>query len=77
MTPDQTDTSWEDATTAITTGSDDPVAASWYLTRNRLWPWLNDIKWGPIKLGVILFLIVVMCILFSPSTESHFIYTDF
>jgi hypothetical protein len=31
----------------------------------------------PIFLGVVLFLIVVVMIVFGPSTESRFIYTDF
>jgi hypothetical protein len=31
----------------------------------------------PVVLGVVLFLIVVAVIVFGPSTESRFIYTDF
>jgi hypothetical protein len=31
----------------------------------------------PVFLGVVLFLIVVVMIVFGPSTESRFIYTDF
>ncbi len=69
--------SWADAKTLITTGTDDPVAASWYLTKSRVWPFIADARFGPIKLGVVLFVIIVLSILLSPSTESHFIYTDF
>ena len=68
---------WADAKTLITTGTDDPIAASWYLTKSRLWPFLSDPVYGPVKLGVILFAIVLLSVLLSPSTESHFIYTDF
>jgi hypothetical protein len=32
---------------------------------------------NPWFLGVVLFLIVVVVIVFGPSTESRFIYTDF
>ena len=31
----------------------------------------------PVVLGVVLFLIVVVMVVFGPSTESRFIYTDF
>jgi hypothetical protein len=31
----------------------------------------------PVFLGAVLFLIVVVTIVFGPSTESRFIYTDF
>lgn len=77
MSLEQSGQSWEDAKTILTSGTDDPVAASWYLTKSRLWPWLNDARSGPIKLGLVLFLIVLFCVLLSPSQESHFIYTDF
>jgi len=69
--------SWGDAKTLITVGTDDPFAASWYLTKSRVWPLIRDPALGPIKLGVILFLIVILSVLLSPSTDSHFIYTDF
>ena len=68
---------WADAKTVITTGTDDPVAASWYLTKSRLWPLLSEPRYGPVKLGIVLFAIVLLSVLLSPSTESHFIYTDF
>ena len=68
---------WGDARTLITVGTDDPMAASWYLTKSRIWPFISDARFGPIKLGFVLFLIVVLSVLLSPSTESHFIYTDF
>jgi hypothetical protein len=32
---------------------------------------------NPVLLGFVLFLIVVVMIVFGPSTESRFIYTDF
>ncbi len=31
----------------------------------------------PVVLGVVLFALVVVAIVFGPSTESRFIYTDF
>ncbi len=31
----------------------------------------------PLVLGVVLFLLVIAIIVFGPSTESRFIYTDF
>lgn len=69
--------SWSESQTVITTGTDDPMAASWYLTHSRIWPFLSDPRTGPIRLGMVLFVIIVFAILLSPSTESHFIYTDF
>jgi hypothetical protein len=69
--------SWAESSTIITSGTDDPVAASWYLTHSRIWRFISNPRIGPIGLGVVLFLIVVLMIVFSPSTESHFIYTDF
>lgn len=69
--------SWADAKTLITTGTDNPVAASWYLTTSRIWPFIADVRWGPAKLGLVLFVVIVLTVLLSPSTESHFIYTDF
>lgn len=32
---------------------------------------------NPVVLGVVLFLIVVAVVVFGPSSESRFIYTDF
>ncbi len=68
---------WADAKTIITTGTDDPVAASWYLTKSRIWPFIADPRLGPAKLGIVLFLVIVLSVLLSPAAESHFIYTDF
>jgi|GEM_PF-4868693 len=69
--------SWAEAGTIITAGTSDPIAASWYLTKSRIWPFLADTRSGPFKLGVVLFLVIVLTVLLSPSIESHFIYTDF
>lgn len=69
--------SWESAATVITSGTDDAYAASWYLTRSRIWPLISIGPFGPLALGVVLFLLIVAMVLFSPSTDSHFIYTDF
>jgi hypothetical protein len=69
--------SWADAKTLITIGTDDPFAASWYLTKSRIWPFVAHAGFGPIRLGFVLFVIIVLSVLLSPSTESHFIYTDF
>jgi len=71
------DTSWESARTVIVAGTDDDMAASWYLTESRIWPFLTNRAYGPLVLGCVLFLIIVATVIFSPSTESHFIYTDF
>ncbi|HTV93171.1 MAG TPA: hypothetical protein VMG98_10680 [Verrucomicrobiae bacterium] len=68
---------WGDARTVITTGTSDPIAAAWYLTSNRIWPLIAHPVRGPFLLGIVLFLLIVAMVLFSPSTESHFIYTDF
>lgn len=68
---------WSESKTTITAGSDDPLAASWYLTTSRIWPLMNDSHFGPVVLGVVLFAIIVATVMLSPSTESHFIYTDF
>ena len=69
--------SWESAQTEIVTGSDDSFAASWYLTESRVWPLLAHPVAGPFVLGLVFFVIVVATVVLSPSTESHFIYTDF
>lgn len=68
---------WEDAKTDIGSGNDDVFAASWYLTSNRIWPLVRRQRYGPIALGIVLACIIVATVLLSPSTESHFIYTDF
>ncbi|PZR56402.1 MAG: hypothetical protein DLM50_08355 [Candidatus Meridianibacter frigidus] len=78
MAQNQSDTrDWEDSKTVITTGTVDPFEASWYLTTSRLWPIVHSPRSGPILLGILLALIVIASVLFSPSTESRFIYTDF
>ncbi|MDE2482450.1 MAG: hypothetical protein KGN02_09705 [bacterium] len=74
---EHSDQSWSDAQTLITTGTEDPLAAAWYLTTSRIWPLMTNPRLGPIVLGIALFVIIVATVLFSPSTESHFIYTDF
>ncbi|MDQ2993300.1 MAG: hypothetical protein M3R30_10870 [Candidatus Eremiobacteraeota bacterium] len=68
---------WEDASTVITAGSSDAYQAAWYLTGNRLGPLMRSARYGPIVLGVVLACIVAAIVLFTPSAESHFIYTDF
>jgi hypothetical protein len=68
---------WEDSKTVITSGTDDAFDASWYLTRSRIWTVVRSPRYGPFVLGVVLATIIVAMVLFSPSTESHFIYTDF
>jgi hypothetical protein len=68
---------WEDAKTVITVGTNDILEASWYLTKNRLWPLMASPARGPIVLGFVLAFIIVAMVLLSPSTESRFIYTDF
>ena len=72
----QPEIEWGDARTVITTGTSDPIAAAWYLTTNRIWPLIAHPVRGPFLLGIVLFFVVAMVVL-SPSTESHFIYTDF
>jgi hypothetical protein len=73
VTPD-----WEDATTLITQHNNDRYAAAWVLTRAPFWPLAKrgGIA-GPIVLGLALALIVLAMIVLAPSTDSHFIYTDF
>lgn len=68
---------WEDGTTVITSGTNDVISASWYLTRSRIWPLVRSPRWGPVVLGVVLALIIIATVLLSPSADSHFIYTDF
>ena len=51
--------------------------AAWYLTHSRLWPIVRGARSGPVFLGLIFAALIVLTILFSPSTESRFIYTDF
>lgn len=68
---------WEESATVLTSGSEDPFAAAWYLTTNRVWPLIAHPKRGPIVLGVVLFVLIVAMVILSPSTDSHFIYTDF
>jgi len=77
LTLERSHQEWADAKTIITTGTDDPIAASWYLTKSRVWPFIADPVYGPVKLGLVIFAIVVLSVLLSPSAESHFIYTDF
>lgn len=74
---EHTSASWADAPTDITTGTTDPFEAAWYLTKSRVWPLVSQAKVGPFVLGAILFCIVVAMVVLSPSTDSHFIYTDF
>jgi hypothetical protein len=71
------ETGWEDAKTVITAGTEDAFAASWYLTNSRVWPLLRSAAWGPVTLGFVLAVIIFLTVLLSPSSESHFIYTDF
>jgi hypothetical protein len=68
---------WEDASTRLAVGYRDAFEASWYLTRSRIWPLVRDERFGPVVLGVVLFVVIVATVLLSPATESHFIYTDF
>ncbi len=56
---------WEDATTRLLTG-----APFWRFAKR------GGIA-GPIVLGFALFVLVVAMVLFAPSADSHFIYTDF
>lgn len=68
---------WETSQTVIDVGTADAISAAWYLTGSRIWPLVSSRVGGKLVFGVVLFLIVVATVLFSPSTESHFIYTDF
>ena len=68
---------WEDAKTDLSVGSGDAFDAAWYLTTSRVWPLMRSSLSGPIILGVILALLVIACVVLSPSAESRFIYTDF
>lgn len=68
---------WEDETTRVTAVIEDVPAASWYLTRNRIWPLVRSPRYGPLVLGILLACIIIATVLLSPSAESHFIYTDF
>lgn len=70
-------TSWEDASTFITTGTPDSFEAAWYLTKSRFWPLVANRFSGPIVLGIVLFVVITAMVLLSPTTDSHFIYTDF
>jgi hypothetical protein len=68
---------WEDSSTKLTTGYRGAFEAAWYLTASRIWPIVKSPRYGPFVLGAVLFAIVVASVLFSPATDSHFIYTDF
>jgi hypothetical protein len=69
---------WEDAKTVITQHNDDRYAAAWVLTRAPFWFIASRGRLlGPIVLGLALAAIIVTMIVFAPSADSHFIYTDF
>ena len=68
---------WETPANEIESGSSDAVRASWFLTDSWLWPILIASPAGPALLGITIFILIVLTILLSPSTDSRFIYTDF
>jgi len=68
---------WETSQTVTDVGTADAVSAAWYLTSSRIWPLVSSRIAGKIVFGIVLFVVVVACVILSPSTESHFIYTDF
>jgi len=69
---------WEDSQTLITQRNSDRYAAAWVLMRAPFWPLARrgGIV-GPVVLGLALALLVLAMIVFAPSADSHFIYTDF
>jgi len=69
---------WEDSQTLITQRNSDRHAAAWVLMRAPFWPLARrgGIV-GPVVLGLALALLVLAMIVFAPSADSHFIYTDF
>jgi hypothetical protein len=72
------DVEWEDAATVITQRNADRYAAAWVLTRAPFWRYARRGGLvGPVILGIVLFVLVVAMVVLAPSTESHFIYTDF
>jgi hypothetical protein len=76
--PSETSVDWEDAQTVITQRNADRYAAAWVLTNAPFWCLARRGGiLGPVVLGVALFAIVVGMIVFAPSADSHFIYTDF
>jgi len=68
---------WETSQTVTDVGTADAISAAWYLTSSRIWPLVSSRIAGKIVFGIVLFVIVVATVVLSPSTESHFIYTDF
>lgn len=72
-----TEQGWEDTQTLITTGTENVYRASWYLAESRIVAVLGSWRSAPFALGIILALIVALAVVLSPSTDSHFIYTDF
>ncbi|MBV9402418.1 MAG: hypothetical protein JO018_01685 [Candidatus Eremiobacteraeota bacterium] len=68
---------WETSQTLTDVGAADAVSAAWYLTASRIWPLVSSPIFGKIVFGIVLFIIIVASVVLSPSTESHFIYTDF
>ena len=68
---------WEDATTRTEPIHHTDFEAAWFLTKSPLWRVARMPRFGPYALGVALFLLIVAMVLLSPSTDSHFIYTDF
>jgi hypothetical protein len=69
---------WEDAQTRITQRNADRYAAAWVLTGAPFWRYARGGGLlGPVVLGIVLFSIIVAMVVLAPSTESHFIYTDF
>jgi hypothetical protein len=69
---------WEDSTTLITQHQSDRYAAAWVLTRAPVWFLARRGGLiGPIVLGLALAAVIVAMIVFAPSADSHFIYTDF
>ena len=69
---------WEDTQTLITQRTSDRYAAAWVLTRAPFWPLAGRGGLaGPVVLGLALAALVLAMIVFAPSADSHFIYTDF
>ena len=68
---------WETSQTVTDVGTADALSAAWYLTTSRIWPLVSSRIVGKIIFGIVLFIVIVASVVLSPSTESHFIYTDF
>lgn len=72
-----TETTLGDARLGVTAGAEDQCDAAWFLMREGPARLAQGRLAGPVILGLVIAILIVAMVVLSPSTDSHFIYTDF